>query len=150
MKICLSIAKMDAEFSKMIESLQPYAQVDVVGLTGFSLEGYDIFIGKKLTAQALATADRLKIAFAYKTGVDDFPLKKMQEKGIILVNTHVDAAPVHGAQVQPGSQHTLGLVQVIGVKLFDVGSGVTGGLHGGGGNGAPNQHDGQHREYDPL
>lgn len=91
MKICLSIAKMDAEFSKMIESLQPYAQVDVVGLTDFSLEGYDIFIGKKLTVQALNTADRLKIAFAYKTGVDDFPLKKMQEMGIVLVNTHVDA-----------------------------------------------------------
>lgn len=91
MKICLSIAKMDAEFSKMIDALQPYAQVDVVGLTGFSLEGYDIFIGKRLSAQALDTADRLKIAFAYKTGVDDFPLKKMQKMGIILVNSHVDA-----------------------------------------------------------
>lgn len=92
MKICLSIQKHDSEFQDMVADLERYAQVDVVGLSGFSLSGYDIFIGKKLSSSALKTADRLKIAFAYKTGVEDFPLRKLEEKGILLVNSHADAA----------------------------------------------------------
>ncbi len=91
MKICLSIAKEDGEFRQMIDKLSGYAQVDVVGLTGIDLSGYDIFIGKRMSARALKTADRLKIAFAYKTGVDDFPLAEMAQKGVLLVNSHVDA-----------------------------------------------------------
>ncbi len=90
-KICLSISALDREFSEMIEVLTPYADVDTVGLSGFSLQGYDIFIGKKLSAETLETADRLKVAYAYKTGVDDFPLSKMKEKNITVVNSHIDA-----------------------------------------------------------
>ncbi|MBR2879764.1 MAG: hypothetical protein IKC02_03730, partial [Oscillospiraceae bacterium] len=90
-KICLSISKPDSAFEKMYDELKNYADIDVVGLNGFSLEGYDIFIGKKLSAETLATADRLKAVFAYKTGVDDFPLSAMDEMGITLVNSHVDA-----------------------------------------------------------
>lgn len=91
MKICLSIVKHDTEFIQMAEELRKYGEVDIVGLNGFSLEGYDIFIGKKLSEAALKTADRLKIIFAYKTGVDDFPLAMLKEKGIVLVNSHIDA-----------------------------------------------------------
>ena len=91
MRICLSIAKEDAEFLQMQEKLRQFAQVDVVGLTGYDLTGYDIFIGKRMSAAALKNADRLKIVFAYKTGVDDFPLKEMARRGIALVNSHVDA-----------------------------------------------------------
>lgn len=90
-KICLSVSAMDAEFSKMVTALCDYAQVDVVGLDGFSLEGYDIFVGKKLSSKALATANRLKAIFAYKTGVDDFPLAELKEKNVILVNSHIDS-----------------------------------------------------------
>lgn len=91
MKICLSIAKEDEEFRRMIARISDYAQVDVVGLSGYNLSGYDIFIGKRMSVRALETADRLKIAFAYKTGVDDFPLAEMRKKGVLLVNSHVDA-----------------------------------------------------------
>ena len=91
MKICLSIGKDSPEFQSMIGQLREYAQVDVVGLTGFDLSGYDVFIGKRMSERALKTADRLKIAFAYKTGVDDFPLAEMAKRGIALVNSHVDA-----------------------------------------------------------
>ncbi len=91
MKICLSIAKADEAFEKMVDTLSNYAQIDVVGLSGYDLTGYDIFIGKRMSATALQTADRLKIVFAYKTGVEDFPLKELQKKGIVLVNSHVDA-----------------------------------------------------------
>lgn len=91
MKICLSIGKEGPEFSKLAATLGQYAQVDVVGLEGFSLSGYDIFIGKQLSREILRTADKLKIAFAYKTGVDNFPLTEMAEKGIVLVNSHADA-----------------------------------------------------------
>lgn len=91
MKICLSIGKEGVEFSNLAAALRQYAQVDVVGLEGFSLSGYDIFIGKQLSKEILQTADRLKIAFAYKTGVDNFPLTEMAEKGITLVNSHADS-----------------------------------------------------------
>ncbi|MDD6308493.1 MAG: NAD(P)-dependent oxidoreductase [Clostridia bacterium] len=91
MRICLSIAKRDDEFKKMVEKLSDYAHVDVVGLDNFSLQGYDIFIGKKLSKAILNTADRLKMVFAYKTGVDEFPLDSFKEMGIILVNSHIDA-----------------------------------------------------------
>ena len=90
-KICLSIGGMDSQFRQMQQALSQYSQVDVVGLSDFSLEGYDIFIGKKLSKEILDTADRLKVIFAYKTGVDDFPMTQLQEKGIVLVNSHVDA-----------------------------------------------------------
>ena len=90
-KICLSVAALDAEFEKMVGTLREYADVDVVGLDNFSLAGYDIFIGKKLSREILDTADRLKAVFAYKTGVDDFPITDLMNKNIILVNSHIDA-----------------------------------------------------------
>ena len=91
MRICLSISKKDKEFEKMIQTLSAYGQVDVVGIEGFSLKGYHIFIGKKLSKTALKTADCLQVAFAYKTGVDAFPLLELQKKGVVLVNSHADA-----------------------------------------------------------
>lgn len=90
-KICLSISKMDPSFHKMVLELEKYADVDIVGLEGYTLEGYDIFIGKKMTGEILNTADKLKVIFAYKTGVDDFPLDMLKERGIQLVNSHIDA-----------------------------------------------------------
>lgn len=90
-KICLSIAERDEEFEKMIDTLQKYAKVTVVGLDNFSLQGFDIFIGKKLPPAILETADQLKVIFAYKTGVDDFPLKELAQKNILLVNSHANA-----------------------------------------------------------
>ena len=91
MRICLSISQEDDAFRSMIRQLTPYAQVDVVGLSDYDLTGYDIFIGKKMSAATLQTADRLKAIFAYKTGVDDFPLKELDENGVVLVNSHIDA-----------------------------------------------------------
>ncbi len=90
-KICLSIEKNDSDFSKMAEKLSKFADVDVVGLRPESIKGYDIFIGKKMNSQLLATADKLKCIFAYKTGVDDFPLKEIANRGINVVNSHANA-----------------------------------------------------------
>lgn len=91
LKICLSVASMEPSFENLMKELNKVAQVQLVGLDGFSLEGYDIFIGKKLSESILATADKLKVIFAYKTGVDDFPMEALIQKGIKLVNTHADA-----------------------------------------------------------
>ncbi len=91
MKICLSIAKRDKEFEGMIKTLSQFAEVEVVGLSDYSLVDVDIFIGKRMSKTALKTANKLKAVFAYKTGVDDFPLAEMEKRGIILVNSHVDA-----------------------------------------------------------
>lgn len=89
--ICLSVGTLDAEFAEMAACLREHAEVKVVGLDGFSLAGCDIFIGKRLSEVTLATADRLKAVFAYKTGVDDFPLPALKEKGVVVVNSHIDA-----------------------------------------------------------
>ena len=90
-KILLSISELDDAFTKMIESLREYASVDVVDLQNFSLADYDIFIGKKLSKSKLSEANKLKYIFAYKTGVDDFPLAELEERGIILINSHADS-----------------------------------------------------------
>lgn len=90
-RILLSISELDKSFEKMVASLQEYATVDVVDLSNYSLADYDIFIGKKLSAEKLEEANKLKYIFAYKTGVDDFPLALLEEKGIVLVNSHADS-----------------------------------------------------------
>ena len=89
-KILLSISELDKSFKKMVEALRQYATVDVVDLTNYSLSGYDIFIGKKLSKAKLLEADKLKYIFAYKTGVDDFPLAELEKMGITLINSHAD------------------------------------------------------------
>ncbi len=90
-KICLSIAKPDEAFEKMAKRLSAVADVAVTGLNGYSLAGADIFIGKMLDAEALDAADSLKAVFAYKTGVDDFPLDALARKGVTLCNSHVNS-----------------------------------------------------------
>lgn len=90
-KILLSVDKMDESFAKLYDKLSAVADVEVVGLDGFDLHGVDIFIGKKLGAKELATADKLKVVFTYKTGVDEFALDKLQEMGVTLCNSHANS-----------------------------------------------------------
>ena len=90
-KICLSIAGMDEAFAKMYGTLRTHADVQIADLEHFSLEGTDVFIGKKLPAEKLAAADRLKAVFAYKTGVDDFPVGEFAKRGISLFNSHINS-----------------------------------------------------------
>lgn len=89
--ITLSIAKRDEAFDRMIARLSQYATLQVVGLSDYSLEGVDLFIGKKLDEKTLATADSLKAVFAYKTGVDDFPIEALKARGIGIYNSHADS-----------------------------------------------------------
>lgn len=90
-KIVLSISKRDASFDHLAAVLNAEAQVEIVPLTDYSLKGADILIGKSLTEQDLASADHLKAIFAYKTGVDDFPLSLLAQKHIALFNSHVES-----------------------------------------------------------
>jgi phosphoglycerate dehydrogenase-like enzyme len=91
MKIVLSLSHRDSAFDRMAEVLGHHAEVEVAPLSGYSLKGADILIGKALEEKDLLSADRLKAVFAYKTGVDDFPLSLLKKKGIILVNSHVES-----------------------------------------------------------
>ena len=93
-RICLSISAMDESFAKMADALSGIAAVAVVGLDGYSLRDTDIFIGKKLSADKLKDADDLKAVFAYKTGVDDFPVREFAKRGIILANSHVNSRSI--------------------------------------------------------
>lgn len=90
-RICLSIEKTDAAFEKMIDELSPFAEVVTVGLSNFSLAGFDIFIGKTLSVKILDTTDNLKAVFAYKTGVDAFPLTHLLNRNIQVFNSHADS-----------------------------------------------------------
>ena len=93
-RICLSISAMDESFAKMAAALSGIAEVAVVGLDGYSLRDTDIFIGKKMSADKLKDADDLKAVFAYKTGVDDFPVREFAARGIILANSHVNSRSI--------------------------------------------------------
>lgn len=91
-RILLSVAELDPSFNKMVETLKDYATVDICDLTNYSLKDYDIFIGKKLAKSKLSEANKLKYIFAYKTGVDDFPLQELEAMNITLINSHADSS----------------------------------------------------------
>ena len=90
-KILLNIDDYDEHFQNMDKELSKYSQVDVIIGDNYTLTDYDIFIGKKLNKDKLQKANNLRIIFAYKTGVDDFPLDELKTRNIILVNSHVDS-----------------------------------------------------------
>jgi D-3-phosphoglycerate dehydrogenase len=94
MNIALSISKLDPAYQKMADVLSKEANVTLVPLHGYSLHGIDVLIGKELSSKDLETADQLKAVFAYKTGVDDFPLALLAKKGIILVNSHSESRSI--------------------------------------------------------
>lgn len=89
--ILLLVDKEDKEFNNMKNDLSYYAKITMTSKKVDSLQGYDVLIGKRLNEELLLTEDRLKSVFAYKTGVDDFPLDLMAQKGIALYNSHIDA-----------------------------------------------------------
>ena len=91
MNILLSVDKMDASFQKLANKLGEVANVTVVGLDGFDLTDVDIFIGKKLGETELKSANKLKAVFTYKTGVDEFPLSKLDDMGAVLCNSHANS-----------------------------------------------------------
>ena len=90
--ILLTVDKIDKEYETMVNDLSYFANVSITDKVVESLKGYDILIGKRLSETLLETNDRLKAVFAYKTGVDDFPLDKMDKLNISLYNSHIDAS----------------------------------------------------------
>ena len=90
-KILLSVDKMDASFTRLYDRLSTVADVSVAGLEGFDLTDVEIFIGKRLGVKELATANKLRAIFTYKTGVDEFALEKLDEMGVILCNSHANS-----------------------------------------------------------
>lgn len=90
-KILLSIAALDSDFAKMYTALSRVADVTVADLTYYTLSGADIFIGKSMPEDKLDGADKLKAVFAYKTGVDGFPLGKLRDMGVTLCNSHINS-----------------------------------------------------------
>ena len=89
--IVLSVSARDEAFDRMARELSRCGSVSVCGLDDYELRGADIFIGKKLDEKKLATADRLEAVFAYKTGVDDFPVGALANMGVRLFNSHVNS-----------------------------------------------------------
>lgn len=90
-RIIFSISAMDDVFEKAVDALSEYADVTTADLENYSLKGADIFVGKKMRAEKLSEADNLKAVFAYKTGVDDFPVKELEKRNIVLVNSHANS-----------------------------------------------------------
>ena len=91
MNVVVSIDKMDSSFAKLVDTLSAVANVTVVGLDGFDLTDTDVFVGKKLGAAELNRANRLKVVFTYKTGIDEFALDKLKEMNVTLCNSHVNS-----------------------------------------------------------
>ena len=110
-KILLSISQPDADFDNLQNALAREADVIVTGLDDYSLEGVDIFIGKNMPETKLKTADKLKAVFAYKTGVDGFPLDGLRDMGIILCNSHVNSEYI--------AQYAFGLALAITARIAE-------------------------------
>lgn len=90
-KILLSISSSDKDFDNLINVLKSRADVTVAGLDDYSLTGIDIFIGKSMPADKLKSADKLKAVFAYKTGVDGFPVQMLSDMNVIMCNSHINS-----------------------------------------------------------
>ena len=90
-KILLSISARDKDFDNLISVLKSQADVTVAGLDDYSLDGIDIFIGKSMTADKLKSANRLKAVFAYKTGVDGFPVDMLRDMNVMMCNSHINS-----------------------------------------------------------
>ena len=93
-RILLSVSAMDEAFEALCASLRRYADVETCDLEHYSLAGTDIFIGKKMPAEKLREADRLQAVFAYKTGMDDFPVRDFAERGILAFNSHANSRAI--------------------------------------------------------
>ena len=91
LRILLSIDAMDEDFSSLVCKLSNFADINYTTSDDYSLKDYDILIAKKLKEEQLKEANRLKVIFAYKTGVDDFPLLALDKKNIRLYNSHANA-----------------------------------------------------------
>lgn len=89
--ILLSVQTVTDAFKSLIEELSPYYDIKVEGLSVSSLDNISIYIGKSLNKEILKTANKLKLVFAYKTGVEDFPLEELKKMGVTLGNSHVDS-----------------------------------------------------------
>lgn len=90
-KVLLSIDKMDDAYRAFCDKVGEIASVEVANTTDFDLDGVDVFVGKRLPADKLARADRLKAVFTYKTGVDEIALDELYRRGIILCNSHANS-----------------------------------------------------------
>lgn len=110
-KILLSIASPDNDFDNMAAELSRVADVTVTGLSDYSLAGIDIFIGKNMPESKLKTADKLKAVFAYKTGVDGFPLDALRDMGITLCNSHINSDYI--------AQYAFGLALAITARIAE-------------------------------
>lgn len=110
-KILLSIAAPDADFDNMAIALSRDADVTVCGLDGYSLKDVDIFIGKAMPKEKLAEANKLKAIFAYKTGVDGFPIECLRDMGITLCNSHVNSEYI--------AQYAFGLAVALTSRIAD-------------------------------
>lgn len=90
-KILLSISSPDKDFDNLVSVLKTRADVTIAGLDGYSLAGIDIFIGKSMPADKLKSADKLKAVFAYKTGVDGFPVEMLADMNVMMCNSHINS-----------------------------------------------------------
>ncbi|MCQ2087434.1 MAG: PfkB family carbohydrate kinase [Bacilli bacterium] len=93
-KIALVVDDYTPLYRKMAGELNKVSNLYVFDQSVSSLEDYDILIGKKLSPELLATANKLKAIFAYKTGADGFPLDLLKERGIKLFNSHANSKAI--------------------------------------------------------
>lgn len=98
-------------FINMKNNLSKYASVDLVNQNIKSLADYDIFVGKYLSSKLLKTANKLRAIFAYKTGVEEFPLNELKERGINIYNSHCNALII--------AEYTIGLLMSLTQRISE-------------------------------
>ena len=80
------------DFAYNIDNLE-YQKKLVNALNGksHSKRFKDTINSLNIKEEKLLEADKLQYIFAYKTGVDDFPLSELEKRNITLINSHADS-----------------------------------------------------------
>lgn len=91
MKIKINIGFMNDYIEERINSLRKEFSIDIVYDDYAGLDDVDVLLATSLSEGDLETQDKLKAIFVPFTGLNKFPLMKIEEEGIYISNTHAKA-----------------------------------------------------------
>ena len=89
--MCDCLDKLEAKLDSFNDSLRKKTSIDIVLDDYVGLSGVDVLLATALSDDDLESQDKLKAIFVPFTGLNKFPLMKIEEEGIYISNTHAKA-----------------------------------------------------------
>ncbi len=97
MKLTVAIGEPDRYVKSHIAELRtafPELEIEVLGNNERDFAGAEVLLARTLSESELEAAESLRAVFVPYTGLNRFPLKRMHERGITVVNSHGRAKAV--------------------------------------------------------